>query len=63
MFLAVLTFYCDMVANVYIRKQNCLFVCCNGDLKNYFFVEDVLFYTNAPSCRMACDNALVYEAK
>ena len=63
MFLAVLTFYCDMVANVYIRKQNCLFVRCNGDLKNYFFVEDVLFYISVPSCRKAYDNALFYEAK
>ena len=52
-----------MVAIVYIRKQNCLFVHCNGDLKTILFVEDVLFYTSAPSHRMACNNALVYEAK
>ena len=52
-----------MVAIAYIRKQNCLFVHCNGDLKTILFIEDVLFYTSAPSRRMACNNALVYEAK
>ena len=52
-----------MVANVYFRNQNCLFVHCKGDLKIFFFNEDVLFYTGVPSWRMTCDNALAHEAE